>query len=321
MNINSLKTNFLSKDIFVTILPIAALLLAITILSLAAILTRLSEGDIGPNATVFNRHWIAVLCLSLWEGSRGLISRMNRLGKHYSYGNSYNKQDICLLILMPIVGLLGLDLWAWSLTKTTVANSNLLHNLTPIFAALGAWLFLRQQFGYQFILGLVLALAGTVAIGWNDFRLEPGYLFGDSLALSSAIFYAGVLLVREELRFKFSVTIILFWNSLLSSLLILPVVIFTENQLFPSSQTGWLAVLGLGILCQLVGHGILTYSLKTFSSAFVSLFLLIEPLITALLAWKIFAEHLNPLNWIAFLGVLVGIFIAKRSQSSANWEK
>jgi drug/metabolite transporter (DMT)-like permease len=88
--------------------------------------------------------------------------------------------------------------------------------------------------------------------------------------------------------------------------------------LFPNSWQTWLAVICLAVLCQIIGQGLLIHNLKQFSSAFVTLLMLTEPLLTALFAFIIFAEKLSPLNWVAFIVVLIGIYIAKLSISSAK---
>jgi drug/metabolite transporter (DMT)-like permease len=67
---------------------------------------------------------------------------------------------------------------------------------------------------------------------------------------------------------------------------------------------------------QVIGQGIVTYTLKRFSSGFVSLFLLLEPLITTILAWGIFFERLSWLNGLAFFVVLAGIYLAKSGQGT-----
>ncbi|NEN93992.1 MAG: EamA family transporter [Okeania sp. SIO3H1] len=108
------------------------------------------------------------------------------------------------------------------------------------------------------------------------------------MALVYAIFYPGSILVVEHLRVKFKTTTILIWDSCLSCLLLLPFALLFEDRLLPVSLSGWLAVIGLGILCGLIGWGILFYSLKQFSSGFISLILLLEPIIAAFLAWGIF---------------------------------
>ncbi len=83
------------------------------------------------------------------------------------------------------------------------------------------------------------------------------------------------------------------------------------------SWSGWLIIIALAVICQTFGQGLLVYSLKRFSSSFVGIFALLKPLITALLAWIIFAEQISITNGIALVLILVGIYLAKSSESSA----
>jgi drug/metabolite transporter (DMT)-like permease len=289
--------------------------IAIFALSLAAILIKLSEQDIGPNATVFNRFWIAAVGLGFWRGVKAIGSRLSRDSPVSQ--QSYTTPDLVLLLISALVMSMAQILWSWSLLQTNVANSNLLHNFTPIFAALGGWLLLGHYFDTRFIIGMSLAIGGAIAIGIQDLHIAANNLIGDGLALFSAVFYAANLLVTEKLRVKFPATSILLWSCVLRSVLMLPVVSLTEDRLFPSSLNGWLAVIALAVFCQVIGSGILAYSLKQFSSGFASLFLLLEPIITTILAWVIFAEHLSLFNLFAFFIVLVGIYLAKSGQGSA----
>ncbi len=91
----------------------------------------------------------------------------------------------------------------------------------------------------------------------------------------------------------------------------LPLALLFEDKLLPVSLSGWLSVIGLGILYNLIGVGTLYYSLKQFLSGFVSLIMLLEPIIAAFLAWAIFAEELSFLNGLTFVLVLSGIYLAK----------
>jgi drug/metabolite transporter (DMT)-like permease len=54
------------------------------------------------------------------------------------------------------------------------------------------------------------------------------------------------------------------------------------------------------------------------SSGFVALFLLLEPVITAILAGVLFSETLSLFNWFAFSVVLAGIYLGKSSGSVAQ---
>ncbi|MEY3256981.1 MAG: hypothetical protein RLZZ29_2116 [Cyanobacteriota bacterium] len=295
-----------------SLLAFSSLLLGVFILSFAAIFTRIAENELSPSATVFNRYYIATVVLVPWQ-----IIQL-RINNSSEPNQVIKLQDWAIFVLSSMLGTSAIFLWASSLTQTSVANSNLLHNVTPIFAVLGGWLFLGQSFDYKFLLGMLLAIIGVFIISFGDFHSEVNSLYGDSLALLSAVFYALNYLVREKLRSKFSASTILLWTSLLSGCFTFLITLTTETQLFPNSWQTWLAVICLAVLCQIIGQGLLIHNLKQFSSAFITLLMLTEPLLTALFAFIIFAEKLSPLNWVAFIVVLIGIYIAKLSISSAK---
>jgi drug/metabolite transporter (DMT)-like permease len=78
---------------------------------------------------------------------------------------------------------------------------------------------------------------------------------------------------------------------------------------------GWSAVIFLAIVCQVMGQGLLTYSLKQFSSGLVAVSMLTIPVLAAILAMLVFSEKLSLLNWLAFLVVLTGIYLAVSAQN------
>ena len=88
------------------------------------------------------------------------------------------------------------------------------------------------------------------------------------------MFSAISILTLEQLRVQFSTSIIMQWTSLAGGLFLLPLVFFTENRILPTSNAGWLAVVGLGLISQAVGQGLLTYSLAKFSLSFVAVSML-----------------------------------------------
>ncbi len=296
---------------FWAIVSLSAALLAV---SFAAIFIRLSEREIGPNATVFNRLWIATVVFAVWNGVAAARRRMSDDAPFVR--SNYTLGDVMLLTAVGIVSSASLGFWAWSLTQTNVANSTVLRNLTPLFTTLGGWLLLGRRFDNRFLLGMTVALVGAVAIGIDDLQTAGDNLAGDIAALLSAIFYAGNLLIAEHLRTKFPATTILMWRCFIGSLLILPLVLLAGDRIFPYSWEGWLAVIALAVVCQAFGQGLLIHSLGRLSSGFVALFLLLEPVITAILAWMLFSESLSLFNWLAFAVVLAGIYLAKSSSKN-----
>lgn len=297
----------------ISVVPYAALLTAVCILSFSAIFTRLSEQELSASATIFNRFWISSLALGLWSGFQQFRQPRSELTPQ---SPAWQWHDLLWFLCLGILIYGRSGSWAWSLTQTSVANSNLLHNMTPLFATLGGWLFLGHRFNRQFLVGMGLALTGVLVIGIGDLQIGASGLMGDGAALLSAVFYAANFLIIEKLRVKFSATTIMLCSCVVTGVLTLPIVLLGGNQLFPTSMATWLAVIALGVMSQGLGQGLLAYCLKQFTSGFVSIFMLVEPLITAVLAWRFFAEQLNLLNWLAFVVVLTGLYLATISRGA-----
>lgn len=174
------------------------LLLGVVLLSFAAIFTRLAEDELSVSATVFNRYLLATIALGFWR----LLTMQRTSDAADPVG--IDAMDRGLFVLSSILGTAAVSLWAISLTQTSVANSNLLHNVTPIFAVVGAWLAFGQRFAASYLLGMLLAVAGVALISVADLRGSGDSLLGDAIALLSAVFYAFNYLTREKLRRKFS---------------------------------------------------------------------------------------------------------------------
>ncbi|NJK40305.1 MAG: DMT family transporter [Acaryochloridaceae cyanobacterium SU_2_1] len=305
-----------SKAPSITLLSLLAMIGAIVALALAAIFIKLSERELGPFATIFNRFWIAYLVLRVWHEAE--VWRSASKEAIEVPADTSTRKDQLLLAAAALMFWGCIAFWAWSLTQTGVANSTLLHNLTPLFTTLGGWLILDQRFDRRFLLGLVVALVGASVLGFGDLQISAAHLTGDLAALFSALFSAANLMLIEKLRAKFSVTTILLRCCFLGAVLTLPITLLTEERLFPVSASGWLAVIGLAVVCQVLGQGLQAFSLKKLSSSLVGVLLLLDPVLAALIAWVVFAEGLTLTKWIAFLVVLLGVYLAKSSDGATH---
>ncbi|MFN6516045.1 MAG: DMT family transporter [Nostoc sp. CreGUA01] len=293
-------------------MALVVLLLGVGALSFGSIFVRLSETEISPNATVFNRLWLASLVFGLWCGYKA-ISQQFSPDKPVER-QSYTSQDFLLLLGAGVCWAATLVFLAWSLTQTSVAISSVLHNLAPIFTSLGAWLLFRHCFKSQFLLGMAIALGGTIAIEFEELQIATNEVQGTFAAIISAIFLGAYLLMVEKLRTKFSPETIQLWICAIAAVVIFPILLFTQDQLFPSSVHGWLWVISPAVICQVLGHGLLTYSLAKFSSVVVSLVHLLEPVFSAIFAFVIFSEKISFFNLTGFAVVLIGLYLAISSQ-------
>ncbi|SRR5579883_88492 len=312
------KLKLPQEHLFATPTTVAfiALVASLMALSFSPILIRVSEGELGPNATIFNRFWISTVALMLWNG----ITTTRRQLSHSEPKKSeiYTSRVILLLLGVGFVMFATLILWAWSLNQTSVANSTLMHNLAPLFTVLTGWLVWGKRFDSRFLLGMVVAIAGACLLAYHDFSSTTDQFQGDILALLSASFLGLYPLIVEELRTQLSPVVIMTWCSAIGTLLLLPIVLLTEDKVFPCSLGGWLTVISLSLLCQILGLGLYAYCLNRLSSGFVSLCDLFVPVLSTQEAWFIFSEKPNIATLISFAIIGLGVYVTSSSQSAIN---
>lgn len=285
-------------------IAIAAALAASVFFGFMPIFIRICVGYLSPNATIFNRFWIVTAILGFGK----LLWRPNKQTKLF-VKDSPKLQKLLGPLLGLVIGFAGNQLsWTWSLTQTSVANSEVLHCLTPAFATLAGWVLFSQKFGGRFLIGVVTAMVGAIAIAASDFSSSIS-LEGDGLALLSAIFWAVCIMSVEKLRTWFSPTVVLLWLSGSCTLLSVPVVLIAGDEILPHSGEAWLAVTVLA-LNTIACHGLMAYGLKWLSSGLMATILLLSPILTAVLGWVLFSETLTPLNLLGFAVILVGIYLA-----------
>ncbi len=313
-------------------LSLLLLLIGLLALSATAIFIKFSLREISSEATVFNRLWIATIVFAGWNWvwqpwrspERGKDSKIDLETKEAPQNTGV---VVILLVSLALVHLTGRFLWTWSLTQTTVANGTMLSNMPPIFTALGGWLFLRQRYDQRFLTGLGIALFGAITLSLGDWLQPKNSLFGttaiigDGAALLSSFFYAGSFLLVEKLRQSLTTSDILVWRCTIGLAVAAPLVWTIDDSIFPLSITGWIAVIGLAVFSEVIGHGLVVYSLKYFSSAFVTIVLLLEPAPAAGIAWVLFGEFLDPFNILGFILITLGIYLAKTGEGSDGGDK
>jgi drug/metabolite transporter (DMT)-like permease len=311
------------------LVSLAALFFALIPISLAPALTKLSEHEIGPNAVAFHRSWIAAVVFALLSAREATRARkaasdvmvpvaiadksMDNIEKQ-----PMTKKEVGLLLVTGTAATASLLLWTWSLSETSVANVALLSNLNPIFVGVAGYFLFGQKFDRRFVIGLVLALAGAAAFELSEAQFSADQLQGDALAFISAVFIATYLILIEKLQGRFSTSTIMMWRCGITTIFLLPLLPFIEDRLLPQTQNGWLLIIFQALFCQVLGQGLLAYSLSKLSSGVVAITLLLEPIIASIFAWFIFGEQITLADWICFVVVLGGVYLAQSSKAAVK---
>ncbi len=280
-------------------LALAALFIGAAAIGLAPIFVRLSE--IGPTATAFWRPILALPILWLWM----------RWDKHSAL-KPQSGADIRALLLAGFFFAGDLAFWHSSIKLTSVANATLLANFAPIFVTLAAWVLYKQKVTRLFLFALVISLAGTIAVIGSSFNIDAQHIKGDALGVITALFYTGYILSIKKLRERFAVSSIMFWSTLATAVMLLPVALISGEVFWPQTLYGWMILAGLGWISHAGGQSLIAYALAHLPAQFSSVGLLLQPVLATLIAWRLFGENVAALQFFGAALVLVGIVIARR---------
>lgn len=277
-----------------------ALIIGAIGIAFAPILVRLSE--VGPIATACYRLMLALPFFLIWQQTQPPTDDRRPTG--------------WALVISGFFFAADLAVWHWSIQLTSVANATLLANFAPIFVVLGSWLIWGQRCSRTFLGAVLLVLMGACLLVGASVNLEATRLWGDALGVLTAVFYAGYMLSVAQLRTQFSTLVVSLWTSLVGGGLLLVTAAMTKEPLLPTTLTGWLILIALALVSQVLGQSLITYALAHLPTAFSSVSLLLQPVVAALLAWGFFNEALS--RWQAVGGaiVLLGIGLARRSAST-----
>ena len=184
--------------------------------------------------------------------------------------------------------------WVWSLGLTTVAASVTLVTATPLLLAIIALLTGRDRPTPRLWLSLCVALCGVLLIGGHDFGQGADALIGDGLALLGAAAMAGyLLLVRAE---PGAIDVLAFSGVAcgVGAMTLLLSALAAGVSLEPSSQEALLYLALAALIPQIVGHGLLTWSLKHTTPVAVGIATVGEPVGASVWGWLWLNEAVAP---------------------------
>ena len=277
-------------------------LLAVGVLgaSVSAILIRYAQ-EAHPLAISFWR--CAAGALLLLPFTRGGFSKMQPKG----------------WVLPAVAGFflaLHFATWITSLELTSVANSVLLVTTAPIFVAIAARYLLNERMKSVVWVGIALAFAGTALIAGGA---EGGQvsLRGDLLALIGAVAVAGYALAGQVARRDLGIIEYAVITYGVGAVVLLPICVATGVELFGYSTGTWLALAGIVIGPQILGHTVLNYVVKDLDATTVYVAVMAEPPIAIALAFLLFSETPSLLVYPGGLAITIGILMVSVGRRQA----
>lgn len=205
--------------------------------------------------------------------------------------------------------------WIASLAHTSIANSTVLVTLNPVWIALVTALVTRRRPGGLVAASVALSVAGCAVIAWGSAGHGAGSLEGDGLAVLGGICAAGYLMMGRLARrqgVSLLTYIALCYGG--AAVLLWALVLVLELPITGLSPVTYGAMIGMGLVSQVIGHSGYNWALKLFNPGFIAVCLLGEPIVASALGLVYFGEAI-PLATLAGAPIIMtGIYLGARAE-------
>jgi drug/metabolite transporter (DMT)-like permease len=279
------------------VLPIGVLAI-----SFASIFIKLCHAP--PFVIGAYRLTLAAVVLLIWSIPRSNWRNLLRLGL----------RDILASLLAGLFLSFHFAFWITSLRYTSVASSVILVTTNPLFVALISMFLFREKLSAALVWSILLAMGGSILIGWQDWGKGEASLTGDLLALLGALMASGYLLTGRRVRQRMELGLYSTFVYGMASIFLLLLAWASGDSFFSYSRQTYLLLFLIALVPQLIGHTCLNWALKFFSATLVAVFILGEPIGATTLAYFLLGEPLTGKLVGGGLLVLLGIYFSTREE-------
>jgi O-acetylserine/cysteine efflux transporter len=213
----------------------------------------------------------------------------------------------------------GLSFWALHLAGNLSSPAIVMQSYVPM-AALLAWWWLGERFGWRTGLAIALSFAGVLVLGFDPMVFaRPASLL---LMLVSALFLAIGTVLMRPLK-GLGMVSQQGWTAIIGLLPLLALSALFEpggfTALREASWIGWGGAVYAALFSSLLGHGLYYALVQRHPIAQVTPWLLLTPVLAVMLGLLFYGDHPGPQLWIGGAMVLGGVLlIALRALARAR---
>ena len=198
-----------------------------------------------------------------------------------------------------------------SVRQTSIAASVVLADTEVFFVALGSILFLHQKLTNKAWMAIILTFLGSVMVAFANTG-GGSHLYGNLLALVSALFMTFYTVIGSVCRRTLSTTIYTFLVYLAAGATVLLIAVAGGTPLFGYEPVNFLTALAMAVFCNLLGHSVFSWGLKYLPPSFISTAKLLEPVFASVWALLLFSEAPGLPVLLGGVVVILGIALYSR---------
>lgn len=206
--------------------------------------------------------------------------------------------------------LFALDLASWhiGIGMTRLGNAALFGNSGSLILMVWGFLIVRRWPKRREWLAIAAALGGAAILLGRSFEVSLQTLIGDLLCLLAGMLYVGYLLILQDARKALGSWRLLARSSAAGVPVLLAAALLHGEPVWPQD---WGPVVALALSSQLIGQGLLVFSLRHFPPLVIGLALLTQPAIAALAGWLAFGETLAAIDLVGMALLAAALVIAR----------
>ena len=270
--------------------PMIMIVVGIMGISLSAIFVKYSTAPSAVTAA-FRLLWTVAFLTPVVFGKKTVRQELRSL----------EPKMAALSILSGLFLAVHFVLWFDSLQHTTVASSTTIVCTEVVWVCLGFCLILKGRISGKALAAIGVTLVGSALIAWSDSG-SGSHLYGDILALLSAVAVGAYTLIGRIVRSKVSTTVYTYLVYTACAAFLVATCLIQGVGLFGYGLSAPIVGLLLSLFSTILGHSIFSWCLKYFSPSFVSASKLCEPVVAAIFAVFLFGEIPT---WLQILGAVL----------------
>ena len=254
----------------------AALIVSNIFLAMGPWMVRLA--DVGPVASAFWRLSLAIPLLLMLArfATPGLFRPGRGVGLLIVLGGFFFAADLAA--------------WHYGIGLTKLANAALFGNTSSLLFPIYGFIVARMLPRKLQALAFLMAAAGAALLLGSSYELSARHLRGDLFAILAGILYTFYLIAIDRARQTLKPLPVLALATVAGAGPLLLFSLLLGEKVLPSD---WTPLILLSFGSQVVGQGLLVYSMGHLSPLVVGLGLLTQPAVTSIVGWLAYDERLS----------------------------
>ena len=217
------------------------------------------------------------------------------------------------------INAVGFELQNEGILLTTASKTALLVNVNVVFIAVLMVVFFRESVTKWKVAGILIGVFGVVVLAtkFEAASLGGGQFAGDLLVFVAGLVWAFYVIGAKKMVDRGGDAVALTAGILVTTAVLAAIPLFFVGWPLPTSGTGWLGVVYLGLVPTFPPLMLYVSSMRTISPTISALLILLEVVVASILAFLMFRDPLDAYTLVGGALILIGAYVVTRGETAS----